>query len=90
MKYIISTTGSNIEFKLNAERLLVIESVIPLEVTDQEFVILQDRLGSQIKLVEIVSDTTGTSNTNSSDVSSSNDIEEEEDEDEEESEGGNI
>lgn len=61
-KYIISTTGSNIEFRLNAERLLIIESVIPIEVTEEEFVILQKRLGAQIRLV----DTNSTSNISAS------------------------
>lgn len=77
MKYIISTTGSEIEFKLNAERLLTIERVIPMEVTDEEYIILEKRLGSQIQLVDDAA-------TPSKVVGTPEGIDEEEEEDEDE------
>lgn len=55
MKYVISTTGSEIKFNLTAARKLVIETKIPIEVTDEEFIILDKRLGAQIKSISMTS-----------------------------------
>lgn len=49
MKYITSTTGEKIPFNLNKDRRLVIEMVIPTEVSDEEYAILYGRLGTAIK-----------------------------------------
>ena len=51
MKYIKSSTGSNIVFKLSGKKTVTIEPTIPLEVSDEEFKILNTRLGTQLSLV---------------------------------------
>jgi len=53
MKYIISRTGEKIKFNLSANRKLLIDPTIPTEVQDAEFTVLNTRLGSQIKSVDI-------------------------------------
>lgn len=51
MKYIISTTGQKILFTLNKDRKFVIDPMIPLEVTEAEYKILDNRLGHQLNVV---------------------------------------
>jgi hypothetical protein len=53
MKYITSTTGSKITFNINANRKIVIDTIVPVQVEDSEFVLLDSRLGSALKLVDI-------------------------------------
>lgn len=53
MKQIISTTGAKILFNLSRDRKLIIDPVIPIEVTIPEFKILDSRLGAQLREVFI-------------------------------------
>lgn len=57
MKYIISTIGAAIKFNLSGTRKLVIDTVVPLEVSDPEFSVLKTRLGNQIRSVSPVAAT---------------------------------
>ena len=52
MKKIISTLGTEILFNLSSSRKLTISPTEPIEVTDEEFKILDSRLGGQIKTVD--------------------------------------
>jgi hypothetical protein len=52
-KYILSQTGSKIDFNLNRERQIVIDTIVPIEVSAFEYTVLVQRLGSQIKSVDI-------------------------------------
>lgn len=51
MHKIISTTGASIEFTLTSDKSFVIDPVNPIEVSDEELLSLQERLGSQISEV---------------------------------------
>lgn len=51
MKYIISKTGEPINFNLTSSRKLIIDTVSPIQVTDEEFIVLNNRLGHQISEV---------------------------------------
>ena len=51
MKYIVSTTGSPIEFMLDGNHTFLFDTLSPTKVTDEQFVILQKRLGVQLKEV---------------------------------------
>lgn len=53
MKYITSTIGKKIEFKLTGSKNLVIDPIVPTEVQDEEYISLEKRLGSQIKLNDV-------------------------------------
>lgn len=48
MKYITSTTGDKIKFNLTTERKLLIDTIVPIEVSEEEFTSLKSRLGNQI------------------------------------------
>lgn len=48
MKYITSTTGKKILFNLTSEKKLVIDTVVPIQLAEEEFKILKSRLGGQI------------------------------------------
>ncbi len=50
-KFIISTLGQAIRFNLSSTRKLVIDTT-PVSVTEDELVILEKRLGAQIKVVD--------------------------------------
>ena len=52
MKYIISTTGEKIKFSINRNRNLVIDTVVPTEVSIAEYELLNTRLGHQIRHVD--------------------------------------
>ena len=52
MKNIISTTGSKINFVLNQNRSFVFDPTSPIEVTEEEFTVLNKRLGSQLRTIE--------------------------------------
>ena len=54
-KYIISTTGEKINFVLSGSRTIVIDTIVPVEVNELEFNLLQNRLGSQIQTVDFSS-----------------------------------
>lgn len=45
---IVSLTGQKIKFNLSAHRKLVIEPIIATEVNEQEYFVLEGRLGKQI------------------------------------------
>lgn len=51
MKYIISKTEEPIKFNLTSSRSVVIDTVVPIQVTDEEFIVLEGRLGAQIESV---------------------------------------
>lgn len=53
MKYISSTTGSIISFSITSIRRVIIDPVIPIQVTDAEYDFLNQRLGNQIKITEM-------------------------------------
>jgi len=52
-KYIVSTTGSKISFNLSSTRTLVIDPIVPTQVEEMEFRVLESRLGSQIKSIGV-------------------------------------
>lgn len=52
MNKIISTTGAVIEFTLTAEKVFTIDPVNPIEVSDEDLAALEERLGSQISVVD--------------------------------------
>ena len=54
-KYIVSTTGQNINFNLSGKRKIEIETKIPVQVNEVEFEILKTRLGNQVKEVQLES-----------------------------------
>ena len=54
-KYIISTTGSQIEFNLSSTRKVVLDPIVPTEVSEIEFTLLYSRLGSSIREVDMTS-----------------------------------
>lgn len=60
MKYIVSTLGQSIDFKLATERNIVIDTEVPIAVSEEEYLVLESRLGSQIKVVESGSGVTET------------------------------
>ena len=51
MKYIVSATGSPINFMLDANHKFVFDTIVQVSVTDEQFIILRKRLGVQIKEV---------------------------------------
>lgn len=53
MKYIVCTTQEPIHFSISGSRKFIIESVIPTQVSEEEYTVLVNRLGSQIKTVEV-------------------------------------
>lgn len=53
MKHITSTTGSKIHFNLNRARNLVIDTIVPIEVSEDELKVLNDRLGFQVRVVSV-------------------------------------
>ena len=53
MKYIISRTEEPIKFNLTSSRSVVIDTIVPIQVTDEEYIVLESRLGSQISSVVI-------------------------------------
>ena len=52
MKYILSTTGEKISFMLDKEHKFIFDTIIPTEVTDEQFIVLNKRLGVQLKCVD--------------------------------------
>lgn len=48
MHEILSTTGAPIEYKLTSEKVFIIDPVTPIEVSDEELLALQEKLGNQI------------------------------------------
>ena len=53
MKYIISQTSEPIKFNLTSSRNLIIDTIVPIQVTDEEYIVLQSRLGNQISVVVV-------------------------------------
>lgn len=51
MKKILSTTGEPIEFAITSDRKVTIDPVEPIEVSEEDFAILDARLGAQISVV---------------------------------------
>lgn len=51
MKKILSTTGEPIEFAITSDRKVTIDPVEPIEVSEEDFAILDSRLGAQISVV---------------------------------------
>lgn len=51
MKLLVSATGSPIEFNLSFNRHLVFDTIVPIPVEDDEYLVLVKRLGVQLKEV---------------------------------------
>lgn len=51
MKKILSTTGAPIEFAITGDRKVIIDTVDPIEVSNEDFAIIDSRLGSQVSVV---------------------------------------
>ncbi len=52
-KYITSTTGKQIEFALSSTRKVILDPIVPTEVSEIEFTLLYSRLGSSIREVDM-------------------------------------
>lgn len=78
MKYIISTLKTSFRFNISGTRKLLIDTKNPIAVSNEEFVILEKRLGNQIKVVK--STEVDTQKTTSTDKSSEENTEVEKDE----------
>lgn len=48
MKYITSTTGKKISFAVNGKTKLLIDTVVPIQISDEDYDIVRNRLGGQI------------------------------------------
>lgn len=57
MKKIIST-GAPIDYALTSDKRILIDTVVPVEVSDEEFAQIQTHLGSQVHVVNDASQST--------------------------------